>query len=248
MKFREFGDRNRPTVILLHREGLSWWSLEGVIRRLEENYHVVAPVIDGHGEDGTTAFVSIQNSAQKLIRYIDANCRGSVFAVGGLCLGAQIAVEILSRRTDIAKYAVLESAAVCPAGKIGRLLAPVCGLFGWFAVRNRWVAGILAKRFRFPEERFDRYYRDGLGTSGKSLLRAGRASRTYSVPDGIRNTTAKVLVIVGTRELRRMDRSVRKLMSAVPVCEVCVAPGTRRGEFTLVRPMEYLALLKHLMK
>ena len=114
MKYKEFGDRTNPTVILLHGEGLSWWSFTDIIPLLETEYHIVTPVIDGHGEDGATPFLSIQDSAQKLVRYIDTNYQGKVLAICGLSLGGQIAAEVLSRRAGIAEYAIIQSASVVP--------------------------------------------------------------------------------------------------------------------------------------
>lgn len=83
---------------------------------------------------------------------------------------------------------------------------------------------------------------------GKKCLDARRSScgqscGSYALPDGIKKAGAKILLIVGTRELRRMDRSVRTLMGAVPGLQVCVSPGTRSGGFTLFHPEEYLSLV-----
>lgn len=35
MKFREFGNKEKPSIILIHGGGLSWWSLKPIIARLE---------------------------------------------------------------------------------------------------------------------------------------------------------------------------------------------------------------------
>ena len=58
MIFTEVGSRAHSTIILLHGGGLSDWSWKGVAEALVERYHVVTPVIDGHGEDGRTEFHS----------------------------------------------------------------------------------------------------------------------------------------------------------------------------------------------
>ncbi|MEG1945453.1 MAG: alpha/beta hydrolase, partial [Oscillospiraceae bacterium] len=80
---------------------------------LKENYHVVLPVLDGHA-DSDTPFTTIENNAKELINYIDRNFHGTIFTIGGLSLGGQILVEMLSQRSDICKYAVIESALVVP--------------------------------------------------------------------------------------------------------------------------------------
>ncbi len=246
MKFKEFGEKAHPTVILLHREGLSWRSLKDVIRCLEQDYHVVAPVIDGDGEDGAAAFVSIQDSAKKLIRYIDADCHGNVLAIGGLCLGAQIAVEALSERADIARYAVLESASVCPEDGFLPWLILFWGLL--CSLAGRLFAQIGRKRLDAPRSPRGQSCGDFSGIPERSVFRVAESCRSYALPDGIKKTRAKILLIVGTRELRRMDRSVRTLMGVVPGLQVCVSPGTRSGGFTLFHPEEYLSLVERFLE
>ena len=97
MIFKEFGDKNRPVIILLHGGGLSWWSWKAQIEVLEKDYRVVTPIIDGHGDAWDSTFVSINKSAKQVIKYIKENCDGKVLALCGLSIGAQIIVEILSQ-------------------------------------------------------------------------------------------------------------------------------------------------------
>ncbi len=61
MLFTEKGDKSLPTIILLHGNGLSDWSWDRVVKELQEEYHIVTPIIDGHGEDFETEFTSIEN-------------------------------------------------------------------------------------------------------------------------------------------------------------------------------------------
>lgn len=63
MIFKEFGDKSKPAIIMLHGGGLSWWSLKPQIEALQKKYYVITPILDGHGEEWHTTFVSIQKSA-----------------------------------------------------------------------------------------------------------------------------------------------------------------------------------------
>ena len=54
----EYGDRSRETVILLHGGGLSWWNYREAAELLEDRFHVILPVLDGHA-DSDSGFVSI---------------------------------------------------------------------------------------------------------------------------------------------------------------------------------------------
>jgi pimeloyl-ACP methyl ester carboxylesterase len=76
MKFKELGKPENPVIFLLHGEGLSWWSTESAARRLMKKYRVIMPVLDGHGEDAETEFISIENHICSVrIFHWCANCR-----------------------------------------------------------------------------------------------------------------------------------------------------------------------------
>ncbi|MEG1579397.1 MAG: alpha/beta hydrolase, partial [Oscillospiraceae bacterium] len=107
MKIIEYGEQNSKVIMLLHGGGLSWWNYRDEANLLKENYHVVLPMLDGHA-DSDTPFTTIENNAKELIDYIDQNFHGAILAIGGLSLGGQILVEMLSQRNDICKYAVIE--------------------------------------------------------------------------------------------------------------------------------------------
>ena len=51
MKFHEFGDRNLPPIILIHGGGSSWWNYLRQARILSEDYRVILPTLNGHGEE-----------------------------------------------------------------------------------------------------------------------------------------------------------------------------------------------------
>ena len=104
MRYVEYGNQNPETIILLHGGGLSWWNYREVALLLADKYHVVLPILDGHA-DSDEPFTSIEDNAARLIAYIDEHHGGSVYALGGLSLGGQIAVEMLTQRSDICRFA-----------------------------------------------------------------------------------------------------------------------------------------------
>ena len=54
-------------------------------------------------------FTTIENNALDIIEFVNSKLGGSVLMMGGLSLGGQILLEILSQRKDICKYAIVES-------------------------------------------------------------------------------------------------------------------------------------------
>ena len=69
MKYKEYGLKNKDIIILLHGGGLSWWNYIDEIGLLEDEFHIVIPILDGHS-DSDTNFISIENNASEIINFI----------------------------------------------------------------------------------------------------------------------------------------------------------------------------------
>ena len=105
MNYVEYGKENTNVILFLHGGGLSWWNYEEVAKSLQDDYHIILPILDGHAESDKP-FTTIEDNAAEIIAYIDAHFGGYVFLIGGLSLGGQILLEILSQRNDICKCAI----------------------------------------------------------------------------------------------------------------------------------------------
>jgi len=245
MLFKETGDMKLPTIILLHGGGLSDWSWDKAAGELKSAYHVVTPIIDGHGEDGETEFISIEDSAEKLITYIDAKLGGKVFAIGGLSIGAQIAAEVLSVREDIAEFAILESALVYPIKGTTTLTIPTYKLF-YGLIKQRWFSKMQAKSLCVSENDFERYYQDSQRMSKQTLINMTLSNGNYGLKDSIASTRAKVLIIVGSKEIQIMKKSAELLHSKIKRSALYVSQGMKHGELSLIHTEDYLAQLKAL--
>ena len=77
MNYVEYGKENSNVIILLHGGGLSWWNYKEVAERLQTDYHVVLPILDGHaGCD--KQFTTIENNALDIIEFVNSKLGGSV--------------------------------------------------------------------------------------------------------------------------------------------------------------------------
>ena len=245
MIFKEVGTASAPTIILLHEGGLSWWSLMETIELLKRDYHIVAPIIDGHGEDAQTTFLSIQDSARNLIQYIDENNNGSVFAMGGSTLGAQIVIEALSQRTDIARYAIIESPWVIPSKSL-TFLTVLAGRLAYRLYHRKWFAKLRARELSIKKQHFIQYFSDTSSMTKDSLINIAVNHTSYAVSDALKNTRANVMIIIGSREIKRMDPSIHKLIDMIPETKVFIVPGMKPGEFSMIHSTEYYYLIKRI--
>ena len=246
MLFTEYGDASAPAVVLLHGGGLSDWSVRAAAELLCPEYRVITPVIDGHGTDSGTTFVSIEDSAAKLIAYIDTSCGGHVRAIAGLSLGAQVTVELLSLRRELTDCALVESALVIPM-KAAAWSAPSYRMFSGL-IQQEWFARMQARALQLPDELFAQYFADSKKMSSASLVNITRSNAAYALKATVSQTKAKTLIVAGERELGIMVRSAHKLHAAIPGSDLYIAPGLRHGEFSLKHTAAYVQALKRLMQ
>jgi len=189
MIFKETGHNDFPTVIFIHGGGLSDWSLMPVVNEFQKKFHIITPIIDGHGEAATETFTSISNSAAKLIHFIDTQCNGQVFAIAGLSIGAQIVTEVLSQRNNITQYAIIESALVYPIKGITNFTVPSYQIF-YGLIKQKWFSKLQAKYLCVPSNMLEIYYNDSIKMSKQSLINITLSNGTYNLKKSISGTKA----------------------------------------------------------
>lgn len=237
----EFGQRNPNVIMLLHGGGLSWWNYREAAQKLAERYHVVLPVLDGHA-DSDAPFATIEGNAARLISYIDDHFDGRVLAIGGLSLGGQVAVEMLSQRRDICQYALLESALVKPMKLTAALIGPTFGM-SYGLIKQKWFAKLQADYLGIPKMLFDDYYRDTCKISKADMIAFLRANSIYTIKPGLSETKAKVKIVAGAKEQKSIRDSAKLLQAAIPGSYMEILPGLRHGDLSINKPEQYVKVL-----
>ena len=237
MNYVEYGNKNNETLIFLHGGGLSWWNYEEVAKLLHGDYHVIIPILDGHsGCD--KPFTSIESNAYEIISFIDQNLGGHVPLIGGLSLGGQILLEILSQRKDICKFAVIESALVIPSRLTYSMIKPAFGsCYG--LIKREWFSRLQFKSLRIKPDLFDSYYRDTRAISKKDMIAFLEANSTYAIKDSLKESTAEAYVIVGEKESRAMQRSADLIHRNLNGSALQILTGLHHGEFSINQPKQY---------
>lgn len=246
MNFHEFGDRSKPHIMLIHGGGNAWWNYLRQARALSGNYHVILPTLDGHGEEYGTEYISTEDSAEKLIQYIDRQCDGHLFCLGGVSLGGQIVMEMLSQRRDIAKKAIIDGSLCIPQPEMAKncisLLKWCWGMmFGKTACSIQMGILKLFPKLRFPKEIAD-YYREDMPRLRRetmiSIYRTYMAQ--YRLKDCIRETTAQISYWYGSKEMACVKASAQFFKETVPSCEIREAKGCDHGYFAIYMPEKWL--------
>ena len=231
--------------MLLHGGGLSWWNYREVAERMQNKYHIILPILDGHS-DSDKNFTSIEDNAQEIIDYINNNYGGRIYLIGGLSLGAQILLEILSRKKDICNYAIIESALTIPMNTTHKLIKPTFYM-SYGLISKKWFSKLQFNSLRIKKELFDEYYRDTCKIGKKDMIAFMEANSKYEIKSSLKDTDAKVVVVVGDKERAIMKKSAQKIHQTISGSDFLTLPNYYHGDFSINHPQEYVDMLNKIV-
>ena len=237
MRFIEYGKENKDVIVLLHGGGLSWWNYREVAELLQTDFRVILPILDGHsGSDSD--FTTIEDNADRIISFIDENFGGSVLLLGGLSLGGQVLLEILSRKKDICRFAIVESALVIPSKLTHSMIAPAFGsCYG--LIKYRWFSKLQFDSYHLKPELFEDYYKDTCGISKENMISFLQANALYSVKPSLSESEAKAYVFVGAKENSAMRKSARIIEKSFKNARLQIIQGAYHGQFSMNSADDY---------
>ena len=250
MRFHEFGYKNFPHILLIHGGGNSWWTYLRQARILSDKFHVILPTLDGHGEEYQRDYISTENSAQQIMDYIKNNCNGKLFAIGGVSLGGQIAIELLSLDSDIAQKAIIDGSICIPQPNLSRISTIVVKIFGklMFSKSASKIQLSLMKKIypnmAYPEEIENYYMEDMPRLPIKTLVKMYKTYMgKYRLKESITESKAQVLYIYGEKEMRCVKESAKLFQKMHPDCILYEAKGYNHGYLSAYLPLEWIKLV-----
>ena len=245
MKVVKIGE-GKKVIVLLHGGGLSWWNYKSVAELLSKDFTVCLPILDGHG-GSDREFTSIEENAAEIIRYIDEEFLGEIELLGGLSLGGQIAAEIISQRPNICKAVILESVCTRPSRITNMLVKPMMDS-SFFLIKYRWFAKLQFSALKIDNSLFENYYEDTCKITKGSMINFLLANTAYSLKESIKDTKARVKVLVGAKEQGNMISSAKEISASLDGCELCILDGLYHGEFSIKHPEKYVKCVKKLLE
>ena len=245
MNYVEYGTKNKDIIILLHGGGLSWWNYEEVAKSLQKDYHIILPILDGHAASDAP-FTTIEDNATKIIDFIDSHFEGHVLLIGGLSLGGQILVEILSHRKNICEFAIIESALVIPSEFTCCMIEPAVGQ-SYGLIKHKWFSKLQFKSLKIKSELFDTYYRDTCAISKTDMIAFLKANSSYSLKESIKECTAKAYVFVGEKENSTMIKSAQKICDALQNSTMQTMHKLYHGEFSINHSEDYANRVREIL-
>ncbi len=245
MNYIEYGKEHNEVIVLLHGGGLSWWNYREVAENLSSDYRVILPILDGHAKSNCD-FTSIEENAARIIKFIDEQFGGSVLLIGGLSLGGQIVLEILSQKKNICQYALIESALVVPSKFTYAMIKPAFGsCYG--LIKHRWFSMLQFKSLKIKQELFEDYFRDTCGITKSNMIAFLEANALYSIKPSAADCSAKPYVFVGGKENRAMRKSAKIIHEKLQGSLLQVLPQMYHGEFSINRAEDYASTVRKIV-
>ena len=245
MHYVEYGKENQDVIILMHGGGLSWWNYKEAAEALQKDYRIILPILDGHA-GSNRPFTTIADNAAEIISFIDTHLGGSVLLIGGLSLGGQIALEILSQRKNVCKCAIIESALVIPSRFTYSMIKPAFGSCYGF-IQHKWFSKLQFKSLKMKAELFDDYFKDSCAIAKKDMIAFLQENSVYSLKDSVKNCMARVYIFVGSKENRIMRKSSEIIHQSLQNSLMQVLPGLYHGEFSINHGKDYANMIRQII-
>ena len=242
----QYNGKNNDIIILLHGGGLSWWNYIDEISLLENEFHIVIPILDGHSGSDTN-FTSIESNALEIINFINKNYNGKVKLIGGLSLGGQILLEILSKNPDICECTIIESALVMPMDFTYKMIEPIFNL-SYCLISKKWFSKLQFKSLKLKKSLFALYYEDTCKITKDNLIAFMKSNSNYEVKNTLSHTKAKTLVLVGSKERPIMKKSATKIVHLIPNSKLEVLQGYYHGDISINHADDYVERVKRLVR
>ena len=249
MKFHEFGDKNLPPILLIHGGGSSWWNYLMQARILSHKYHVILPTLNGT-ERSIKRIIYQGRFGTRNSELCPKNCGGKLFAVGGVSLGGQIAMELLSLDSDIAEKAIIDGSLCIPQPRLARFSIFLVSLFGklmFSKLSCKLQLSMMNKiypQLAYPDEIKNYYMEDMPRTPIKTLVTIYKTYMGhYKLNSRSSKSKAQVLYIYGEKELNCVKASAKLFQQLHPNTILYEVKGYNHGYLSAYLPQEWINLV-----
>ena len=239
MQFHEFGEKGKPTLLIMHGMLCDWRKFRDLFQPLEQDYRVIYPAMNGC-YDGAPDFKSFAEDCAEIERYLIDRHGGRLDAAVGVSQGATLMAILASRSIVSIDKAILDGVYVAHQGKLCADLALKAFLRmqknGGTPSRAFLKALLLMGLDKSDLDEFKLMYWGGSCESMRANL---IENYTYRVPSGFRIDHTKVFLWRGGKE-PYAKKSHEILKKHISDCEERVFEGYGHGQKMIRDTANYL--------
>lgn len=250
MRFYEFGNKDNPTVFLIHGTASHWkLSFDEVIDGLTDEYYVVCVAMDGHDENDNEEMVSISDEVDKLEDYIQRKYNGKIYGIYGSSLGGSIVGKLLERSNIYTKHAITGSTDFdYMSGFLAVICSKIVTHIFYKYIKTGEIKGILnllnksEKSKKYLKDLYSGIYKN---ITYKTVYREYYTDLTMSIADNIIPEGTNIHCIFGMNE--NGDKLINRYKKHFPTAEIIGLVGLNHEELLLREPKEWIHMIKTLL-
>lgn len=212
MYFEEYGDKSKPTILLLH--GAFFVHTFGRQYPLSDRFHLVVPHIMGFGKDSDRVFdeeIFVAELAEFIADF------GKKVTVIGFSLGAQLAVKLAAEHAELLDGAIFVSPWLIKESAVLEEALQV-NLKHYKSSRKRWFCAVLGLMNGLPRAQ-RREFVEHMQNLREETVRAMVHNKiTIETVSGLRDVDIPMLALAGEKEPDSMKESVFAIEKLNPRC------------------------------
>lgn len=237
MQFYEFSEDNEKTLMLIHGMATTWkMSFSSLIQEASKYYHLIVVALDGHNEEEKAEFISLEEEAEKIEKYVMNKHSGKLHVVYGSSLGGTIVLQILANQKIEITKAVLDSPYATDYGVLSSFVTKIMT-----ALSLKMISGEskIMRKMMGLENKESVNALMYTSISKKTLENCFYTSYNYTLPKGLSKVKTEIEFWYGSKESFPC-KFAKKLMKQLPSMTVRVFDGYGHGE--LLKNTEQMVL------
>ena len=221
---KETGNDNPETIVFLHGGALGGWMWDKQLEAFKD-YHCLVPDLPEHGKSSEIKPFTIKNAADDILDLIRNRAHGGKAHVVGISLGAQIAVEMLSKSPEIIDHVLISGTLVRRIPATDFLLKLLnYTIKAYMPIKDTdFLIKANIRSYNFPKEYFKTLKEATKSISSDSLNRILHENMLFKIPEGLEKVNNPVLIIAGEKEYGIIKESAKDLNEVLPNSQYFIA-------------------------
>lgn len=238
MRFKEFGNRNQPSVVLIHGLFVSWEIFLPIVNELKNDFHLIVPMLDGHiydnGMSEPSLFTTIDDEAHGICDYLQKNDLSQIYCVYGISLGGGIAARLTELNRCKVKHLIIDAGPILPYGTMFTLFC------SYYQALNCWCTchfATLYKKlfhshyFQVAIDEVQKTYPSGGMRTPINVYKSLYAYQLTTIP-----AETSVEFWHGSKETWIFQRCVNHILKVRPDTSIIVFPKMQHAQVVIDKP------------
>lgn len=214
---KESGQNNPETIIFLHGDRLAGWMWDEQLKAFAD-YHLMVPDLPEHGRSQKTGSFTIKRAAEMMVALIKTRAHGGKAHLVGISLGAQIIIQILSIAPEVVNSAFISGTLVRstpPTETFLKLLNQLTEFYVPIKSNHLFIKSYM-RSYNMPKNLFSTFKESTCMIDSDSATRIIKESALFTMPDGLKNADASVVVMIGEKDYGAVKKSAKDLVNVLP--------------------------------